>query len=84
MGPERFRGARSIELLRVRQVLNVVIPGMVRAWEEVVGGGLFEPRSSETLEAGFRGGPRELTSHNPPWRTSGIGHPGGHNRETDG
>jgi len=26
----------------VRQVLNVVIPGMVRVWEEVVESGLFD------------------------------------------
>lgn len=28
--------------LRVRQVLKVVIPGIVRVREEVVGGGLFD------------------------------------------
>ena len=42
MGPERFRGARSIKLLRVRQVLNGVIPGMGWVWEGVVGGGFFD------------------------------------------
>ena len=30
-----------------------------------LGGGSSMPRSSQTLEAGFRGGARELTSHNP-------------------
>ena len=42
MGTERFRGARSIELLRLHQMLKVVFPGMVRVREEIVGSRLFD------------------------------------------
>jgi len=44
---------RPIELLRVRQVLKVAIPGMVRVQEEIVGSRLFDALVFPGIPSGF-------------------------------